>query len=224
MENLTSERRIAYPTRDLTPVPGHFFVVLERGDQGTRVHALLRPGERPGESLLAESSSLVGYAVKNGTNLRHRFHRSYEMSDTTAPLFLDLGIDFEVADPVMLVAGLDGDPLRRLEDEIDTLIRPAIRRESLSSFRQQISAILESRIGEIRGFAAALGLKVRNVSGLSLQEVRNAANVKEEFRAETVTEFTVPSERLDIRDLRGSGGIRPDYDHKALRTEDPHRS
>jgi hypothetical protein len=26
-------------------------------------------------------------------------------------------------------------------------------------------------------------------------------------------------ERLDVRDLRGTGGIRPDYDYKALRTE-----
>jgi hypothetical protein len=223
MENLTSERRIAYPTRDLTPVPGHFFVVLERGDQGTRVRALLQPGERLGESLLDGPAPLAGYAVKNGANLRHGFSRSYETTEA-GPVLLDLSIDFEVADPVVLVASLDSDPLRRLEDEIDALVRPAIRRESLASVKQQVSAILESRIGEIRGFAAALGFKVRNVSDLSLQKVRNAATVEKEFHAETVTEFTLPSERLDIRDLRGSGGIRPDYDYKALRAEDPHRS
>lgn len=33
-------------------------------------------------------------------------------------------------------------------------------------------------------------------------------------------EFIANRRRLDVRELRGSGGIRPDYDYKQLRTEE----
>jgi Arc/MetJ family transcription regulator len=33
-------------------------------------------------------------------------------------------------------------------------------------------------------------------------------------------EFVANRRRLDVRELRGSGGIRPDYDYKRLRTEE----
>ncbi|MFY9820447.1 MAG: hypothetical protein WAM82_03640 [Thermoanaerobaculia bacterium] len=224
MANLTSDRRIAYPTRDLTPVPGHFLVVLERCEKGTEVRALLRPGERLGGALLERSSSLVAYAVMNGASLRHRFSRSYGTATRgEGLLFIAFDIDFEVADPVLLAVGLDSDPLRHLEDEIDALIRPAVPRERAPSFREELWAFIESRLSEIRSLASVVGFKVRNVSDLSLQEVRGAAS--REFRTQGAPiEFALQSERLDIRDLRGAGGIRPDYDYKALRAEDPHRS
>ncbi len=33
-------------------------------------------------------------------------------------------------------------------------------------------------------------------------------------------EFISNHRRLDVRELRGAGGIRPDYDYKRQRTED----
>lgn len=33
-------------------------------------------------------------------------------------------------------------------------------------------------------------------------------------------EFISNHRRLDVRELRGAGGIRPDYDYKRLRTEE----
>jgi len=43
--------------------------------------------------------------------------------------------------------------------------------------------------------------KAREKSGESQESTRNAP------------------EKPDVRELRGTGGIRPDYDYKALRTE-----
>lgn len=34
-------------------------------------------------------------------------------------------------------------------------------------------------------------------------------------------EFIANRRRLDLRELRGTGGIRADYDHKRLRNEEP---
>ncbi|HSS77085.1 MAG TPA: hypothetical protein VLV54_10100 [Thermoanaerobaculia bacterium] len=225
MANLTSDRRIAYPARDLDPVPGYDLVILKRGGRnGFKIRALLRPGERLRKSLLERRSSLVGYAVKHEERLRHRFSRSYRTGDQIGSFILDFAIDFEVADPILLVLSLDSDPLRLLEEKIDALIRSAIPRETAPSFGEEICTLLESRLADIRSFASAFGLKVRNVSPLPLQEVRNAVNVNRELRGQGTTELAFQDERLDIRDLRGAGGIRPDYDYKALRTEDPHRS
>lgn len=35
-----------------------------------------------------------------------------------------------------------------------------------------------------------------------------------------LTEFIANHRRLDVRELKGAGGIRPDYDYKRLRTEE----
>jgi hypothetical protein len=224
MANLTSDRRIAYPSRDLNPVPGHDLVVLKRGGNGFRIRALLRPGERLKKSLLERRSSLVGYAVKHEGHLRHRFSRSCKTADQAISFSVDFAVDFEVADPVLLVLSLDSDPLRRLEEEIDALIRPAVPRESMQSFGEEVCSLLESRLADIRSLASTFGLKVRNVSRLPWQEVRNAVNVSRELRGQGTTELAFQDERLDIRDLRGAGGIRSDYGYKALRTENPHES
>lgn len=224
MANLTADRRIAYPSRDLNPVPGHDLVVLKRGGDGFKIRALLRPGERLKKSLLERQSSLVGYAVKHEGHLRHRFSRSYKTAGQAGSFIFDFAIDFEVADPVLLVLSLDSDPLRRLEEEVDSLICSVIPRERAQSFGEEVCSLLESRLVDIRNLASTLGLKVRNVSRLSWQEIRSAANVNRELRGQGTTEVASQDQRLDIRDLRGTGGIRPDYDYKALRTEDLHRS
>ncbi|HEV7504877.1 MAG TPA: hypothetical protein VGS07_08205 [Thermoanaerobaculia bacterium] len=220
MDNLTSGRRIAYPSRNLDPVPGHDLVVLKRGGKdGLKIRALLRPGEHLQKSLRDRRSSLVGYVVKHEERLRHRFSRSYKTAGQMGALILDFAIDFEVSDPVLLVLSLDSDPLRRLEGEVDTLIRSAVSRASEPGFGEEVSSVLDSHVAEVRSFALALGLKVRNVSRLS-----SGAASRELGIHGSPAEPTVQSERLDIRDLRGAGGIRPDYDYKALRTEDPHES
>ncbi len=77
---------------------------------------------------------------------------------------------------------------------------------------QRISAFLHDSFEGMRGLASALSLKLRHVSTRWFSSRREAK----------VSRGT--GERLDIRDLRGVGGIRSDYDHKALRTEDTHRS
>lgn len=43
---------------------------------------------------------------------------------------------------------------------------------------------------------------------------------KKELVHLALREFIAHRRRLDVRDLRGSGGIRPDYDHKRLRNEE----
>jgi hypothetical protein len=44
-------------------------------------------------------------------------------------------------------------------------------------------------------------------------------DVNEESGLSVVQAGSTDGDRLDIRELRGTGGIRPDYDYKALRTE-----
>lgn len=45
-----------------------------------------------------------------------------------------------------------------------------------------------------------------------------APGTQEELVHLALKEFVERRRRPDVRDLRGAGGIRPDYDHKGLRT------
>lgn len=46
-------------------------------------------------------------------------------------------------------------------------------------------------------------------------------STKKELVHLALRELIASRKRLDIRDLRGAGGIRPDYDYKKLRNEEP---
>ena len=45
------------------------------------------------------------------------------------------------------------------------------------------------------------------------------AKTKRQLVDEALRELIAQRKRRDLRELRGSGGIAPDYDHKALRRE-----
>lgn len=86
-----------------------------------------------------------------------------------------------------------------------------------ATLEQRISALIHGSLEEVRSIASALSLRLRHLlSGRAgrIRAAKEASTVKSSRRGE----------RLDIRDLRGFGGIRSDYDHKALRTEDTRRS
>ncbi len=46
-------------------------------------------------------------------------------------------------------------------------------------------------------------------------------STKKELVHLALREFIASRRRLDVRELRGTGGIRPDYDHKRLRQREP---
>jgi Arc/MetJ family transcription regulator len=48
---------------------------------------------------------------------------------------------------------------------------------------------------------------------LELSKIRT----KRELVDQALREFVAFRKRLDLRELRGKGGLRPDYDHKRLR-------
>jgi len=56
-----------------------------------------------------------------------------------------------------------------------------------------------------------------------VQEAFRHAKVstKKELVHLALQEFVANHRRPDVRELRGAGGIRPDYDYKRLRIEDP---
>ena len=67
------------------------------------------------------------------------------------------------------------------------------------NLEQRISAFIDSFLRKMHRFASKAG---------ETRALKKDVQVKPSLHGE----------RLDIRELRGSGGIRSDYDHKALRT------
>lgn len=85
------------------------------------------------------------------------------------------------------------------------------------TLEQRVSAFIHDSVEEMRSAASALGLKLRHLVAGRPGETRAAKQVSPAGPSPR-------SERQDIRELRGFGGIRPDYDHKAMRTEDSRQS
>ena len=85
------------------------------------------------------------------------------------------------------------------------------------TLERRISALVHDPLGEVRSVARILGLKLRRL-------ISGRAGTIRATKEALPPKPSPPSKRLDIRDLRGFGGIPSDYDHKALRTEDTRRS
>lgn len=61
-----------------------------------------------------------------------------------------------------------------------------------------------------------------DLDGTLLEEAFRYAKVstKKDLVHLALQEFIANHKRLDMRELRGTGGLRPDYDYKRLRTEE----
>ena len=83
-----------------------------------------------------------------------------------------------------------------------------------TALERRISTLVHGSREEMRRIVSVLGFKLRYLLSRRATGSRAAKKAKP----------SPQSKRLDIRDLRGFGGIRSDYDYKAMRTEGTRRS
>jgi hypothetical protein len=181
MPNLTIERRLVKAVPDANPVPGHDLVIFRKlGAGGRRFHSVLGPDQKLGAvDRLLFGSHLEAYAVTRDQNLRYRFSlQELRSQEGLGPFSLSFTLSLSVADARKLVEGLERDPLRRLQEEIEEVTGELARSMSWDQIERPSDEV-ERRLSEadvrdeagrrmpclerLRGFALDLGLILRGV-------------------------------------------------------------
>jgi hypothetical protein len=125
-KNLTKEKRLAFLMPELGNKPGHNVVVVDQ--KGKESPRLLGPGETLKRIWYRRAASFVTYAVPRDPNLRETFSRPWQTDDQNHSFTLNYRLEFRIQDPVLLVESLAGDPLQKLEDEVDAVVGGGARR------------------------------------------------------------------------------------------------
>lgn len=182
MNNLTKEQRIVKTSPDLSPVPAHELVVFKQHDSGRTYFTTVRPGNPFKPTFLDRTRfTFAAYAVNMDPNLRHKFSRKFKHKDQLHYFSLNFLLKIAVADSRKLVEKLEGDPLRRLEEEVAEVAGAAVALLPWDDIRHGNSAISEalgsgadvaaSPMGRLRGFAEGLGFELKALNlGRSLTE------------------------------------------------------
>lgn len=169
MSNLTFDSQLirAHP---LAPLEGHTVVVLERvGEAGERFHSLLEPGgEGPGQGVLAaltgEPGRYFAFAVETSGGMELELIEHVRSRDGGRGFDLEISLGFAVADPRLLVASRNSDPLQRVADrvgevmaeEVSSLPWPAVSQ----SFEKASELVISRTQPALAAFAGEYGISI----------------------------------------------------------------
>lgn len=126
MENLTKMQDIVREVGDPRPIPGYSLVVFREENGGRVFYEVLGGGEsfRPG-LWDRYKYQFVAYAVSDDPELRYRFSHQlfFWDSERVHPYTVEIALLFRTADSRTLAEKLTSDPLRRLRNEIQEVLK-----------------------------------------------------------------------------------------------------
>jgi TIR domain len=171
MENLTFEQKVVVNQDGLDSLPGYTVVVFERsGRNGQIFHRLVEPGERfQSERRLPfwdPARKFFAVAV-NRAVLSYTFDMPVTLDDHLHKFTLGFHFEYRVADPRRVAELREQDPLRRLCDEIMTVVGKSCAEQKWEMVRdrfKELEAVVLSgeRAGLVR-YAGGLGLEIVSV-------------------------------------------------------------
>lgn len=176
MTNLTQEQNLVRYVPGVDSVPDHYLVVYKQIGAAREFRGCLLPGEKLKRNLFESPESFVAYAVPRDEHLRFRFSRAHDTHDQVHSFTLYFTVEYRVANPVLLLEKLHSDPIRRLEQEIDTVLAQAkksvdwatIEREDIDLenvlfFRTALGDTI-SNLEKLRRFALGQGLELDRIA------------------------------------------------------------
>jgi len=126
MENLTKMQDIVREVGDPRPIPGYSLVVFREENGGRVFYEVVgsRESFRPG-LWDRYKYQFVAYAVSDDPELRYRFSHQlfFWDSERVHPYTVEIALLFRAADPGTLAEKLTSDPLRRLRNEIQEVLK-----------------------------------------------------------------------------------------------------
>lgn len=173
MENLTKSASLVVFLDDPRPHPGHSRVVYEQSASGRSLRAILGPEEKLERSWRDLGKKFVVYGVPTGTDrlLEWRVHQLTH--DQVHSVYLDLCVEYRIGKPRTLVEALSMDPLARLKQHVERVVRRAIKRIEWSTIEEEpvdLEVLFfeegvdpEARLDELQEFASGYGLDLRRV-------------------------------------------------------------
>ncbi|HET7462695.1 MAG TPA: hypothetical protein VFJ82_15680 [Longimicrobium sp.] len=172
MSNLTFDEKLI---RQHTPEPleGHTVVVLERvGEAGEKFHSVLEPGGdplRPGilAMMLGRPNVYFAFAVDASRERGLEFDERVHMAERAHELQLHFTVLYRVADPKLLVAAREQDPLERVRKRVAEVITEEIAElpwtEVWHSFRPASERVVASTLVGLKSFARDYGIAINSL-------------------------------------------------------------
>jgi hypothetical protein len=222
MDNLTRSLRIAFSVPDCSPVPDHDLVIFKKVGAGLEFRDLVPAGKRFQKKLL-DWGDYEAFAVSRDENLRHVFSHPDTHLDQIHSYILRFTLLFEVSNPRRLAEKLDGDPLRRLQQETIELLGGAARHldwhilvtESLELERTLLGkettseqGVVLTNLEKLRRVAKDLGISLGTIS-IQRSLPKRETDVPEKVRDLQDTAFIeAVKHELDEQRQRREGQLR----------------
>jgi hypothetical protein len=207
MSNLTFDHRLL---KEHTPEPleGHAVVVFERvGEAGDEFHSILHPGSAPVKPGLLpipfrKRPEYFAYAVDTSPERHLDFNESMRLADHVSEFRVVFNLAYAVSDVRALARGRNGDPLRKVRDQIRVVIRREVEQlpwqAVWEAFSNHAYAIVEGCLEELRDFAGAYGITIRSL--------RLTVRLPESMETKLSTIHSAPLDRR-VRQVEGTAQI-----------------
>lgn len=173
MENLTQTYGVVKPNMTPAPLEGHKVVVFEETMGGTKLVAILNPGDNPYKRkfhLFSSSPSYSCYAVNSDTKLNFDFTTEMILSAQHQHFILNCAVYYHVSDPGPMALTFKTDPIMRIREEIKKRLQRNILQSKIliedirDDFFEQKDKILPSTtLNQLRDFVRAFGVIINEI-------------------------------------------------------------
>ncbi len=126
--NLTEGEKLVRRLLEPAPHPDHYLLVFKRTGKEWKLRLAVGPGEVYKKPFFESPDSLVAYIVPSDRHLRYRPEpRTFRTHDQLHSFTLQLTLEYRVSDPASLIQKLEQDPLRRVVEELDSILQQRIK-------------------------------------------------------------------------------------------------
>jgi hypothetical protein len=181
---------------------GHVVVVLEKvGTGGEAFRYELRPGQTPPKRMLnllellrGETSGpgYVAFAVTDNSELRASTTADIRTDDQKHAFTVTLQLSFKVANPRLLVARRNDDPVQRMNEEAAAVVAQELARKEWSDLRQSFRAteqeVVSLALPALQKFATNYGLSIEKISLQCQLGEQDMRLIEQEAQADLDTE------------------------------------
>lgn len=228
--NLTRTHGIAQLAEGLHPVPGYDLVIFKKTGQGEgrEFRQVVSPGEKFQRRFFERQEDFVAFKVSRDRQKRYRFNKLCLMRDNVRSFTLHVTMAYGVADPRLVAEGLEGDPLKKVEDEISDVLcglASGLDWSVIQEGGKELAAILGHEVADAHGvvgsalerlqdFARQVGIEILDLSvdrtlpessvkvGKTRIEVENKEQVRDLEQRLELQEEIHQSERRSLQRAR----------------------
>ncbi len=229
MENLTLAQQILKTHVGVKPVEGHTVVVLEKTEgSGEEYRFEIEPGQTAPKTRLDLFQWLLGrrseryfaYAVTGDPQLRTTFSTDVTLRTRIHTFALRITLGYRIGEPKKLVIHRNDDPLRKVREEIASLLRTEFAQRDWISILIDFPALareVEAKfIGTISSFAATYGLSIAGIAldhTLPPDEIKRLREIEEAELEKDRIRRDAETVRVTASEGAATAAAKADHEH-----------